>query len=195
MTNTTNAGELNWSLISKLVIVHIAIIALSNYLVQFPQTVMGISFTWAMFIFPLVIVATDLTIRLSNKHNARWIVAVAYIPAIVISTILADWRIGVASGTAYLIGQLLDVSVFQRIRENISAWWAAPVIATFFSNIIDTYTFFGVAFAGSSDPFMAENWFNIATTDLFFKMIISYVIILPVYGILLTNLLKRFKTE
>lgn len=191
MTDTTTTNAINWSLIAKLVLVHVGIISLSNWIVQFPQTFMGINFTWAMFIFPLIVVATDLTIRLSNKYNARWIVGISYIPAIIISTLLADWRIGVASGTAYLISQLLDVSVFQKIRERVTAWWAAPVVATFFSNIIDTYTFFGVAFAGSDDAFMAANWVGIATTDLFFKMIISYIIILPVYGILLNRLLKR----
>lgn len=191
MTDNTTTSTVNWSLIGKLVLVHLVIISLSNWLVQFPQTFMGINFTWATFIFPLVVVATDLTVRLSNKYNARWIVGIAYVPAIIISSLLADWRIGVASGTAYLIGQLLDVSVFQRIRERVSVWWAAPVFATFVSNIIDTYTFFGVAFSGSSNEFMAQNWFSVATTDLTFKMIISYLVILPTYGLVLNALMKR----
>lgn len=185
--------NLNKSLIAKLWLFHIFIIATSNYLVQFPVTAMGLTFTWAMFTFPLVILATDLTIRLSDKYHARIVIALAYIPAILISVYLADWRIGIASGTAYLVGQLLDVSVFQRIRERFTAWWAAPAVATLFSNAVDTYTFFGVAFHNSADPFMAENWVHIANVDLTFKIIVSILIILPIYGIVLNYALKKVK--
>jgi uncharacterized PurR-regulated membrane protein YhhQ (DUF165 family) len=184
-------NNINKTLIAQLLAFHVLIIATSNYLVQYPVTVAGISFTWAMFTFPLVILATDLTVRLSNKYNARWIVGLAYIPAIAISTWLADWRIGVASGTAYLVSQLLDVSVFNRIREAFKTWWYAPVVATFVSNIIDTYTFFGVAFHNSTDAFMAENWVHIASVDLVFKMIVSYLVILPLYGIFLKYALGK----
>lgn len=183
--------NLNKSLVIKLMAFHIFIIAISNYLVQFPVTIAGISFTWGMFTFPLVVLATDLTIRLSNKHNARWIVGLAYIPAILASMYFADVRIAIASGTAYLISQLLDVSVFQRIRERFAAWWVAPVVATFVANIIDTYTFFGVAFHNSADAFMAENWVHIATVDLGFKMLVSYIVILPLYGLFLNYALKK----
>ena len=92
--------------------------------------------------FPAVILATDLTIRLSNPYNARIVVGLAYVPAILISVLMADWRIGMASGTAYLVGQLLDIAVFQKIRERAKAWWPAPLISTLVANIIDTYTFF-----------------------------------------------------
>ena len=120
----------NKKLVCKLALFHIAIIALANYTVQFTGAIAGYDFTWGMFVFPLVILATDLTVRLSNQHNARTIVAIAYIPAILISAWLADWRIGIASGTAYLIGQLLDIAVFQKIRERSSLWWTAPLIST-----------------------------------------------------------------
>lgn len=191
MIGVNMLNNINKTLVAQLLAFHILIIATSNYLVQFPVTVSGISFTWAMFTFPLVILATDLTVRLSNKYNARWIVGLAYIPAIAVSTWLADWRIGVASGTAYLVSQLLDVSVFNRIREAFKTWWYAPVVATFVSNIIDTYTFFGVAFHNSADAFMAENWVHIASVDLVFKMIVSYVVILPLYGIVLKYALGK----
>jgi uncharacterized integral membrane protein (TIGR00697 family) len=65
------------------------------------------------------------------------------------------------------------------------------VLATFVSNIIDTYTFFGVAFYNSADPFMAENWFHIASVDLVFKMIVSYLVIIPLYGIVLKYALGK----
>ena len=187
--------NLNRSLIIKLAIFHIVIIAAANYVVQFTGQFLGYHFTYAMFVFPLVILATDLTVRLSNKFNARIIVGLAYVPAIFISAWLADWRIGLASATAYLVGQLLDITVFQKIRETVKAWWPAPLISTFVANIIDTYTFFGVAFHNSANAFMAANWVEVATVDLCFKIAVSIVLFLPAYGLLLKHLSKRFDTS
>ena len=184
-------SKLSYSLIAKLALVHIFIIALANYAVQFTSSFMGYDFTWAMFIFPAVILATDLTVRLSGQRNARWIVGMAYLPAILISTWLADWRIGLASGTAYLVGQLLDIYVFQRIREKNNSWWVAPAISTFFANIVDTYVFYSGAFYQSNDAFMAANWFPIATVDLAFKIVVSILFFLPAYGVLLNYLRSR----
>lgn len=177
-------------LLVQLVMLHLVIIVASNYIVQFGSTFMGYHFTWAMFIFPLVIIATDLTVRLTNKYQARAVIAIAFPPAIVISVALADWRIGLASGLAYLIGQLCDVSVFQVIREKFTEnWWAAPALSTFIANIVDTYMFFYAAFADHpSDEFMAANWVEIATIDLAFKVVVSFVFFLPIYGVLLARL-------
>ncbi len=184
-------NNINRSLVIKIALFHIAIIALANYVVQYTGTFLGYHFTWAMFVFPLVILATDLTVRLSNQYNARIIVGIAYIPAILISAWLADWRIGMASGTAYLVGQLLDITVFQRVRDRVKAWWAAPLLSTFFANIIDTYTFFSVAFYNSANEFMAANWMEVATVDLCFKIVVSIVLFLPAYGVLLRYLNKK----
>lgn len=177
-------------LLVQLVMLHLVIIVASNYIVQFGSTFMGYHFTWAMFIFPLVIIATDLTVRLTNKYQARAVIAIAFPPAIVISAALADWRIGLASGLAYLIGQLCDVSVFQVIREKFTEnWWAAPALSTFIANIVDTYMFFYAAFANHpSDEFMVANWVEIATIDLAFKVVVSFVFFLPIYGVLLARL-------
>ena len=185
--------NVNRGLVIKLALFHIFIIALANYAVQFTGTFMGYHFTWAMFVFPIVILATDLTVRLSSKENARAIVGVAYIPAILISAWIADWRIGIASGTAYLVGQLLDIFVFQRIREKSTAWWPAPLISTFIANIVDTYIFFSVAFVYSTNEFMAANWFEIATVDLSFKIVVCIALFLPAYGLLLNALQQRYK--
>jgi len=184
-------ATLNPRLIGALALLHIAVIAVANYAVQFTGSLAGYDFTWGMFIFPLVILATDLTVRLSNRHNARRIVAAAYLPAIAISVYLADWRIGVASGTAYLAGQWLDIAVFQKIRERMDAWWAAPLISTLLANILDTFTFYSVAFHRSPDPFMAAHWMELAAVDLAFKTGVSVVVFLPAYGILLNCLQAR----
>ena len=178
-------------LVCRLALFHIGVIALANYTVQFTAAIGGYHFTWGMFVFPLVILATDLTVRLSNRHNARIIVAIAFAPAILISAWLADWRIGLASGTAYLVGQLLDIAVFQKIRERSNLWWTAPMISTFFANIIDTFVFYSVAFYHSANAFMAENWVELASVDLGFKIVVSILVFLPAYGVLLNYLKVR----
>lgn len=190
-----NFTEVDKSLALKLMLVHVFIIGLANYIVQFPLEVFGFKATWAMFLFPLVLVATDLTTRLTNKHQSRFVVGLAFIPAAVISALLSDWRIGVASALAYLIGQLFDVTVFQRVREKFTAWWVAPFASGIFANIVDTYAFFGAAFYNSANEYMAANWFAIANADVIFKTIISLIIILPIYGVLLNYLLNKAKQD
>ena len=188
-----NIGDVDRSLLMKLVMVHLVIIAAANYIVQFSGTMFGYHFTWAMFIFPLVVIATDLTVRLTNKYQARAVIALAFPPAIVISALIADWRIGFASALAYLIGQMFDVSVFQRIREKFTdMWWVAPAISTVVANLVDTYLFFYAAFANHpTNEFMAANWLEIATVDVIFKIITSLVLFLPIYGVLLAHLRSK----
>jgi len=184
----------------RLVALHIVIIAISNYLVTLPVTIFGVELTWAAFTFPLIVVATDLTVRLSDKYKARKIVALAYVPAIIASILVVGYtglpwslavRIGLASGTAYLLSNLLDVFVFQKVRERFSQWWAAPAGSSVVANIIDTFVFFAVAFYASADAFMAENWGTIASGQTVTKIIVSAIVILPVYGVLLNYLSNK----
>ena len=187
-----NLKEVDKSLLWKLVLTHLVIIAASNYIVQFSGMIFGYYFTWAMFIFPLIVIATDLTIRLTNKYQARTVIAIAFIPAILISSYIATPMIGFASALAYLVGQFFDVSVFQKIREAFTErWWVAPAVSTFVANIVDTYLFFWAAFANSSDEFMRANWLEIASVDVVFKIIVSFVMFLPIYGVLLRYLRTR----
>ncbi len=188
------------SLTVKLVLFHLFVISLSNYLVTLPVTVLGLAMTWSAFSFPLIVVATDLTVRLLGKHQARKIIAFAYVPAILASIAVVYLtgapasvavRIGIASGTAYLLSNLLDVYVFQKIRERYSAWWIAPFASSVVANVIDTFSFFAVAFYNSADTFMAQNWHYIAADQTLTKIVISAMVILPVYGILLNYLSKR----
>jgi len=178
-------------LIIALALFHVAVIAAANYMVQFTAAVGGYDFTWGMFVFPLVILATDLTVRLSGPANARRIVALAYLPAILVSVYLATWRIGAASGSAYLVGQLLDIAVFQRVRARAQSWWAAPLVSTLFANALDTYLFYAMAFYRSADAFMAANWFELASVDLAFKTAVSVAVFLPAYGVLLNFIQSR----
>ena len=99
-------------------------------------------------------------------------------------------RIACASFMAYLLGQILDVSVFNRLRQ-LPWWWVAPVASTVVGNLLDTLAFFSIAFWRSPDAFMAEHWMEIALVDYCFKVLISIVFFLPMYGVLLNMLLKR----
>ena len=91
---------------------------------------------------------------------------------------------------AYALGQILDVHVFHRLRQS-RHWWLAPTASTLFGNISDTVAFFFIAFWRSPDPFMAAHWGEIALVDYSFKVLISIIFFLPMYGVLLNMLLKR----
>jgi uncharacterized integral membrane protein (TIGR00697 family) len=184
----------------KLVAFHTFIIALSNWLVTIKFDFMGYPLTYAAFTYPLLVVATDLTVRMIGKEMGRAVVAVSFIPAIIVSILVViasgaptsiAVRIGLGSGLAYFVSCMLDVYVFQYIREKFSTWWIAPTLSSVASNVIDTYTFFGVAFAGGADEFMAANWTTVATNQLLTKMVVSLLIVLPMYGILLNFLQRR----
>ena len=191
-----NLSKLTFSLIT----VHIFVIGISNYLVQFPIALFGYEFTIATFTFPFIILATDLTVRLYKDKVARKIIIGAFIPAFFISLYFADLRIAIASVSAYALGQFLDIFVFSRLRKQTNSledlslnknWYIAPAISTFFAQIIDTYIFYGFAFYNSSDEFMRDHWFPIATNDLLFKLLICYLAFLPFYGLIL-NLILSF---
>lgn len=196
-----NFKNIDKSMLWKLVLLHVVVITVSNALVAIPVQILGIKLTWAAFTFPLVILATDLTIRLLGKHIARSTIALAYPFAIIgsILVVLAEGapqsvalRIGFASATAYAVGTMLDVYVFQYIREAMTKqWWIAPALSTVVANIIDTYTFFYVAFNNSADEYMAANWMEIAGSQVVIKIALGLIIFLPAYGVLLRYLKNR----
>lgn len=189
---------------------HLLVITSSNYLVQLPVTIFGLHTTWGAFSFPFIFLATDLTVRIFGAPLARRIIFAVMIPALVISYIISSlfymgsWqgfgaltqfnlfvaRIASASFMAYALGQILDVHVFNRLRQN-KRWWMAPAASTVFGNASDTLAFFFIAFWHSPDAFMAAHWMEIAMVDYAFKVIISIAFFLPMYGILLNMLLKR----
>ena len=192
----------NRSLVLLLVSIHIFIITLSNALVAIPLTLYGYKLTWAAFSFPLVVVTTDLTVRLLGKLIAQKTITFSYPLAIISSIIIVyfegnplsvAFRIGFASATAYALGIIIDIYAFQFIREKYSIWWIAPALSTIISNVIDSYFFFFVAFFSSEDQYMSLNWFEIAGTQTVLKIIIGLILFLPIYGILLNYILKKIK--
>ena len=193
---------------------HLLVITSSNYLVQLPISIFGFHTTWGAFSFPFIFLATDLTVRIFGAPLARRIIFAVMVPALAISYgisalfYMGEWqgfaalgtfnlfvaRIAVASFMAYALGQILDVHVFNRLRQS-RRWWLAPTASTLFGNISDTVAFFFIAFWRSPDPFMAAHWGEIALVDYSFKVLISIIFFLPMYGVLLNMLLKRLADQ
>ncbi|WP_263078756.1 7-cyano-7-deazaguanine/7-aminomethyl-7-deazaguanine transporter [Endozoicomonas sp. Mp262] len=213
--NSTWSAALNtappqtlWVLVSF----HIAVITLSNYLVQIPVDIAGYHNTWGTFSFPLVYMATDLTVRIYGSSLARRIIARVMFPALVASYTVSVMfqtgqfqgiqsittfslevaRIAFASFSAYVAGQFLDVTVFNHLRKK-RQWWLAPAASSIVGNGLDTLVFYWVAFFKSSDPFMASHWVEIGTLDYLFKNLIGIVFALPLYGVLLA-VIQRYIT-
>lgn len=189
---------------------HICVIAASNYLVQFPIQIGSIDTTWGSFTYPFIFLATDLTVRIFGSQMARKIILMVMLPALVLSYVMSalfvngQWhgfeaittfhsmgaRIAAASFMAYLVAQLLDIKVFNRLRES-KTWWLAPAVAGLVGSAIDTFVFFSVAFYQSADAFMAANWVSIGMVDYLCKLVIGACLFLPVYGVLLQYLLRK----
>lgn len=192
-----------------LVAFHVLIVIASNYLVQLPFTLFGFHTTWGAFSFPFIFLASDLTVRLLGKHTARRVIARVMLPALLVSYVISVLfqegafrgfealgqfnsfvlRISLASFTAYVLGQLLDIQVFDRLRQ-LRQWWVAPCASMIVGNLVDTFVFFSVAFWRSSNDFMAANWVEIAAVDYVIKVVICIMLFVPLYGMLLSAILR-----
>ncbi|AHG76926.1 7-cyano-7-deazaguanine/7-aminomethyl-7-deazaguanine transporter [Mannheimia bovis] len=214
--NTYFSDESKFRSLILLSLFHIFIITISNYLVQItfeikvPFTDWVIPTTWGTFTFPFIFLATDLTVRVFGAELARKIIFLVMLPALLISYIISVlffetefqgftalsefnlfvFRIALASFSGYVVGQFLDIFVFNRLRQGKS-WWLAPMCSTIFGTLIDTFVFFAVAFYKSSDEYMAEHWFTIGSVDYAFKLFVSLLLFLPLYGVVLNLIMKK----
>jgi len=192
------------TLLIKLMLLHTVVIALSNFLVNYKFNIFGSPVAWSTLTYPFIFISTDLTVRLIGKEMGRNVVGISFIPGILASAavILASgapdsvaWRIAAASGTSYLITTLLDVYAFQYLREKVKAWWVAPLVSGNLTMALSTYIFFALAFIGSANAFMAENWFIVATNGVIGKLLFGSALIVPVYGIVLNWILGKQKQD
>jgi len=141
-----NTPRFYWAVLAMVVVV-----TASNILVQYPVNFdlgsvhVGDILTWGAFTYPFAFLVSDLTNRHFGPNVARLVVVIGFAVAVAISVRLATPRIAIASGTAFLVGQFLDISVFSRLRR--LAWFLPPFIASFFGSLIDTVIFFSLAFA------------------------------------------------
>ena len=157
--------------------------------------------TYGAFTYPIAFLVTDFANRRFGPAGARKVVYFGFVLAVILSVWLATPRIAIASGTAFLVAQLLDVSIFDRLREG--RWWKAPLVSSFIGSVVDTVLFFGLAFAasfevlGPNDAFVIGNapllgvmtmeaprWVSWALGDLVVKMLVALAMLLP-YRVLL----------
>lgn len=187
-----------------------AVVVASNILVQYPLSgelagiQLGDLLTYGAFTYPVAFLVTDLTNRQFGPRIARKVVFIGFVVGVALSFVTSSPRIAIASGSAYLVGQLLDISVFNRLRQ--LAWWKAPLIGSILGSIMDTVIFFALAFApifsliGPNDDFAIEwapvlgvftaeapRWISWAIGDFSVKMLVGVVMLLP-YGALMSVL-------
>jgi queuosine precursor transporter len=184
------------------------LVTLSNYLVQFPfrHFGMGDLLTWGAFTYPVTYLVNDLTNRQFGNEGAKRVIYVGFAFAVVLSIIFASPRIAVASGIAFLVAQLLNMGIFDRLR--LGRWWRAPLYSTLIGSAIDNAMFFSLAFAQSTAfldtltgrpdnslatpvPFPGGTeiplWASLAIGDFFLKVAIGLVMLVP-YGALMRSI-------
>ena len=166
------------------------IVLASNYLVQFPVKYYGLEeiLTYGAFSYPIAFLITDLANRSFGKLVARRIVYIGFFIGvsftILFSTNFADLislRIAVGSGTAFLIAQLLDVQVFDKLRKK--DWFIAPLTSSLVGSTVDTFLFFSISFYATGVP-----WVTLAFGDLAVKILVALTMLIP-----FRFLLKTFK--
>jgi len=144
-------------------------VAGSNYLVKVP---INDWITWGAFLYPFTYFITELTNYFYGKKAARQVVYLGFIVAALFSITIADHRIAFASVLAFLVSQLLDISIFSKLRQG--SWWIAPIVASIAATFLDSLLFFSVAFVGTPVP-----WFTFAVGTFCTKGLIDIALLLP----------------
>ena len=157
------------------------IVVLSNYLVQYPVNYMGLQnlLTYGAFSYPVAFLITDLSNRRYGKNIAKKIVYLGFILGVIItfyfSTNYSDFisiRIAIGSGTAFIVAQLIDINIFDRLRKK--KWFIAPLTSSLFGSAIDTLLFFSISFYGTG-----INWITLSIGDFLVKILIALIMLIP----------------
>ena len=184
----------------------VVVVTASNILVQYPVDAQLGPFnlkdllTWGAFTYPFAFLVTDLTNRHDGPARARLVVVVGFVVALGLSFWLATPRIAIASATAFLVGQLLDISVFARLRQSRN-WIVPPLAGSLFGSLVDTLIFFGIAFSpafgfvdglfgmedgslGFPAPWLGVGsdvplWTSLATGDFLVKFLAALLLLAP----------------
>lgn len=184
-----------------------AIVVASNILVQF--LILDGILTWGAFTYPLAFLVTDVMNRVYGAPAARRVVLAGFVTGVICSLVgsqimlefgpAVPLRIAVASGTAFLVAQLVDITTFNAVRGG--AWWRAPLVSTLVGSVLDTALFFSIAFAGfvpffsaaadaqtawAQDPApfltmgpMVPLWVTLAVADWMVKLLLALVALIP----------------
>ena len=163
----------------------------SNYLVQFPIKYYNLEeiLTYGAFTYPIAFLITDLANRFYGKLIAKKIVYIGFAIGITFTFCfsknfldLISIRIAIGSGTAFMVAQLLDVKIFDQLREK--QWFVAPLTSSFIGSIVDTFLFFSISFYGTGVP-----WITLSVGDLIVKFLVALIMLIP-----FKLLLNTFKT-
>jgi hypothetical protein len=157
------------------------IVLLSNYLVQFPIKYYSLEkiLTYGALSYPVAFLITDLANRSYGKIVAKKIVYIGFTIGITFTllfstnfTDLISVRIAIGSGSAFLVAQLLDVKIFDQLREK--KWYVAPLTSSFIGSTVDTFLFFSISFYGTGIP-----WFTLSLGDLAVKILVALIMLIP----------------
>ena len=157
------------------------VVLTSNYLVQFPIKYYGLEeiLTYGAFSYPIAFLITDLANRSYGKLIARQIVYIGFVIGIsftlIFSTNFADLisvRIAVGSGTAFLVAQLIDVQIFDKLRKK--DWFIAPLTSSIIGSSVDTFLFFSISFYATGVP-----WVTLSLGDLVVKILVALIMLIP----------------
>ena len=157
------------------------VVLASNYLVQFPIRHYGLEeiLTYGAFSYPIAFLITDLANRSFGKIVARKIVYIGFAIGISFTllfstnfTDLISIRIAIGSGTAFLVAQLLDVQIFDKLRKK--EWFVAPLTSSLIGSTIDTFIFFSISFYGTGIP-----WITLSLGDLSVKIFVALMMLIP----------------
>ncbi len=157
------------------------VVLASNYLVQFPIKYYGLEelLTYGAFSYPIAFLITDLANRSYGKVIARQIVYIGFVIGIsftlLFSTNFGDLisvRIAIGSGTAFLVAQLIDVQIFDKLRRK--KWFVAPLTSSFIGSAVDTFLFFSISFYATGVP-----WVTLSLGDLAVKIFVALIMLIP----------------
>ena len=171
------------------------VVLASNYLVQFPVKYYGLQeiLTYGAFTYPIAFLITDLANRSYGKQTAKKIVYFGFFIGVsftlFFSTNFSDLisvRIAIGSGTAFIVAQLLDVQIFDRLRKK--AWFVAPLSSSIIGSTVDTFLFFSISFYGTGVP-----WITLSLGDLLVKLFVALIMLIPFR--LLLGTLKPLKID
>ena len=145
------------------------VVVISNIAVSYP---INDWLTWGALTYPIAFLVTDITNRLFGVARARTVVYAGFLIGVILSLWAADMRIALASGSAFLIAQLLDITIFDKLRQK--TWWKAPLISTIISSAVDTLLFFSIAFVATGLP-----WVTWAIGDYGAKLAMAAILLMP----------------
>ena len=157
------------------------VVLISNYLVQFPVNYYGLQdiLTYGAFTYPVAFLITDLSNRFYGKIVAKKIVYIGFFIGVSFSLFfstnfsdLISVRIAIGSGTAFIVAQLLDVQIFDKLRKK--KWFVAPLTSSFIGSTVDTFLFFSISFYGTNAP-----WITLSLGDLAVKIFVTLLMLIP----------------